>query len=399
MRLASALPSTHNTSAADAAVLPTILGLEKWVAERGYRGYDPYDGMRSRLLKAIPLPGKYARIAWIQFFKKCPVNLRPLFLIPKGINPKGMGLFLSSYVNLHRATGDRRWLDKAGFVARWLLDNSSPGYPGRSWGYNFDWQSRAFFVPAGMPTIVNTSFIGHGFLDLYEVTQDERWLDVGSEACRFILDGLNRFEDDRSLCFSYTPLDQTRVHNANLLGAGLLARTARLSRTDDWDDIIDRSARYSIEHQRDDGSWLYADSGYQNWIDSFHTGFNLMSLRHVADHRKSDHVLRSIGKGEKYYAENFFLEDGAPKYYHDRLYPIDVHSPAMAIKYFSGIDAYRSLAVKVYGWMNEHMRATDGSFVYQINQRFSNRIPYMRWAQAWALYGLTSYFMNTQRSD
>ena len=84
-----ASPTTRffrSASASDPSVLPATLDLEKWVSERGYRGYDPYDGMRSRLLKIIPLPGKYAKIAWIQFFKKCPVNLRPLFLIPKGIN-------------------------------------------------------------------------------------------------------------------------------------------------------------------------------------------------------------------------------------------------------------------------------------------------------------------------
>lgn len=398
MRSTPVESSVGSTDLADATLLSIILGLEKWVSDRGYRGYDPYDGMRSRILKIIPLPGKYAKIAWIQFFKKCPVNLRPLFLIPTGINPKGMGLFLSSYVYLYRTAGEQRWLDKARSIAGWLLSHSSPGYPGRSWGYNFDWQSRAFFVPAGMPTIVNTSFIGHGFLDLYEVTQDKRWLNVGIQACEFILAGLNRFEDGQRLCFSYTPLDHTRVHNANLLGASLIARTARLSGTRDWDDTIDRAAKYSIEHQRADGSWLYADSGYQNWIDSFHTGFNLMSLRHIMDYRRSDYVMNSITMGEKYYAENFFLEDGTPKYYHDRLHPIDVHSPAMAIKYFSSIDPYRELAMKVYRWMVANMHTKNGSFIFQINKRLTNRIPYMRWGQAWAMYGLTSYYlMNMQR--
>ncbi len=399
MRSTPVESSVGSTGLADATSLSIILDLEKWVSDRDYRGYDPYDGMRSRILKAIPLPGKYTKIAWIQFFKKCPVNLRPLFLIPKGINPKGMGLFLSSYVYLYRATGEQRWLDTARSIANWLLGHSSSGYPGKSWGYNFDWQSRAFFVPAGIPTIVNTSFIGHGFLDLYEATQDKLWLDTAQQASEFIVTGLNRFEDNHSLCFSYTPIDRTRVHNANLLGASLLARTARFSGARNWDDIIDRSAGYSIQHQRADGSWLYADSGYQNWIDSFHTGFNLMSLRHIMDYRKSDYVLNSIGKGDKYYAENFFHDDGKPKYYHDRLYPIDVHSPAMAIKYFSGIESYRDLSTRIYNWMVANMRMKDGSFIFQINKRLTNRIPYMRWAQAWAMYGLTSYLINMEQAS
>lgn len=387
----------RGASASDSPVLSAILDLERWVSERAYRGYDPYDAMRSKLLKAIPLPGKYPKIAWIQFFKKCPVNLRPLFLVPKGINPKGMGLFLSSYTHLYRATGEQRWLDKAGWIADWLLGHSSSGYSGKSWGYNFDWQSRAFFVPAGTPTIVNTSFIGHAFLDLYEVTQNQKWLEIGKQACEFILTGLNRSEEHGRLCFSYTPLDRTMVHNANLLGAGLIARAARLSATPGWDDVIDRAAGYTIEHQRADGSWLYADSGYQNWVDSFHTGFNLMSLRHVMDHRPSDYLMRSIMRGDEYYAANFFLDDGAPKYYHDRLYPIDIHSPAMAIRYFSGIENYRGLATKIHHWMMKNMCTRDGSFIFQMHKRYTNRIPYMRWGQAWALYGLTAYMMNMEQ--
>jgi hypothetical protein len=397
MHASPAKRTIHAVSGSDSPVLAVILDLEKWVSERDYRGYDPYDAMRSKLLKVVPLPGKYAKIAWIQFFKKCPVNLRPLFLIPKGINPKGMGLFLSSYTDLYRATGERRWLDKAGGIANWLLQHSSSGYPGKSWGYNFDWQSRAFFVTAGTPTIVNTSFIGHGFLDLYETTRDKQWLDVCQQACEFIVKGLNHLDDGERLCFSYTPLDQTWVHNANLLGAGLLARTARLAGIREWDGFIDRSARYAVEHQHADGAWPYAETGYQGWIDSFHTGFNLMSLRHVLDYRKSDSVRKAIQIGDAYYAGKFFLEDGSPKYYHDRLYPIDIHSPAMAIRYFSGIDGYHELSRVVYRWMTANMRRKDGAFIFQINRRLTTRIPYIRWGQAWALYGLTSYLLNTKQ--
>ncbi len=45
-------------------------------------------------------------------------------------------------------------------------------------------------------------------------------------------------------------------------------------------------------------------------------------------------------KGVEYYAGNFFLADGKPKYYHDRVYPIDIHAPSQAVVFFTGEDDY-----------------------------------------------------------
>ena len=51
------------------------------------------------------------------------------------------------------------------------------------------------------PTIVNTSFIGHALLDLYALNHDEKILDIVDSSCNFILKDLNRFEDDKHICF------------------------------------------------------------------------------------------------------------------------------------------------------------------------------------------------------
>ena len=370
------------------------LDLERWVRERDYSGYDPYDGMNSRFLDVLPLPGKYPKIAWIQFFKKFPVNLRPLFLVKPGINPKGMGLFLSSYVQLYQATQDEQFLDAARSVAEWLAGNSSEGYAGKCWGYNFNWQSRAFYVPKGTPTIVNTSFVGHALLDLFELTGHEAYLADAESACRFITTDLNVSVDAGEPCFSYTPIDELRVHNANLLGCGLINRVDALMDRE-TEALVDDCMMFSINHQLDEGEWYYAEPEYQHWIDSFHTGFNLMSLRYCERGPRQADVERSVRQGEAFYRENFFEPDGTPWYYHNRQYPIDVHCPAMALRYFSttGNPADLEMCGKIAGWLCDNMRNPDGSFMFQLGKAFVNRIPYMRWGQAWALYGL-SYLLN-----
>ena len=73
--------------------------LKMYCETEHFAGFDPFDGLNSSLLKAIPvLPNlKHFRLAWIQFFKRSPVNFRTITGIKKEFNPKAMGLFLSSY--------------------------------------------------------------------------------------------------------------------------------------------------------------------------------------------------------------------------------------------------------------------------------------------------------------
>jgi hypothetical protein len=55
-------------------------------------------------------------------------------------------------------------------------------------------------------------------------SKTNEYLDLAIGACEFILKELALFEDDEKLCFGYIPGEQARVHNANMLGAALLAR-------------------------------------------------------------------------------------------------------------------------------------------------------------------------------
>ncbi len=66
-----------------------------WCRERGYAGYDPFDGLNSRVFQSAPLlkDSRLARLAWTQVFKRSPINLRRLARVPAGRNAKGTALF------------------------------------------------------------------------------------------------------------------------------------------------------------------------------------------------------------------------------------------------------------------------------------------------------------------
>lgn len=384
--------------------------LKPYVEKERFAGYDPYDALNSPVLRGMSFGNKYLRIAFTQGLKRLPVNLRPLFFVPKDYNPKGLGLFLWGYAKLYkREKKDEHLVQIEKLLG--LLDGCKTeihphlypppsrgrgedtlGSGGYGWGYNFDWQSRAFFVPKYTPTVVNSSFIGHALLDTWHYTGLSKAMEMATPIGDFILHGLNRLEEDGTTCFSYTPIDNYFVHNANLLGASLLIRLFKETGNEKYRDTALAALAYSMKHQMEDGSWYYAEKEISHWIDSFHTGFNLQAIRYFLDLGFAEEYRAQYEKGVCFYADNFFLADGTPKYYHDRIYPIDIHSPAQAVVFFSGMGStYTELTEKILNWMIENMQGPDGAFYFQKHKYYTNKIPYMRWGQAWAFHALTEY--------
>jgi len=331
-------------------------------------------------------------MAFTQFLRRCPINLRFLLGVKRGHNPKGIGLFLGGYVKLYEICKDDEYLTKIRYLLDLLDKLKSQGYSGNCWGYNFDWQSRTFMRPKGVPTIVNTAFIGHALLDCYEYTGLQQALDMAVPIKDFILNDLHRTPHGETFCFSYTPVDTAVVHNANMLGASILVRLLKYDAEALCKEAALSSLAYSMHHQREDGSWYYAATDTQKWIDSFHTGFNLQALRYFLDEGLAREYRKDFARGVRYYADNFFLTDGTPKYYHNRVYPVDIHAPAAAIHFFSGMgDAFQELTDRILTWMLGSMLSPKGYFYFRKTGCFTNRIPYMRWSQAWAFHALTQY--------
>ncbi len=372
--------------------------LRQYIEDEGFKGYDPYDALNSPILKGLSSGSKLLRIAFIQTLKRLPVNLRPLLFIRKEYNPKGIGLFLWGYAKLYKVENKAEYLERISYLLDLLEKLKSEGYSGNCWGYNFDWQTRTVFIPAFSPTIVNSSFIGHALIDVYKYTGIEKALRMAISIKDFIINDLNRAEENGSICFSYTPVDHAVVHNANLLGASLLIRLFKYTKDNKMMDISLSSLDYSMKYQKEDGSWPYGTDNFQGWIDSFHTGFNLQSILYFFEEGFADEYRPAFEKGVKFYSENFFLDDGTPKYYHDKIYPLDIHAPAQAVVFFSKLgEAHRDLSERVVQWMINNLQDRQGFFYLQKKRHYTNKIPYIRWAQAWAFHALTEFELLNQR--
>ena len=377
--------------------------LSYYCEKEAYKGYDPYDGLNSTFFKSIPFLSKNRlfRLIWIQTFKRSPLNLRPLTGVSKGYNPKALGLFLSGYCNLYRVKPDNEYLDKINFFTGKLTELQNKNWSGACWGYNFDWQARAFFQPENTPTVVATTFISSALLDAYEITHNEELLALARSSCNFILKDLNRTADEKgNIAFSYSPLDSSVVYNASLLGSRLLARVYAITREGELYDAARKSVAFCSSRQDADGSWSYGFQSFHKWIDNFHTGYNLECISDYMKYTGDNQFSENLEKGLSYYLENFFTVEGIPKYYNNSLYPIDIHCSSQLIITLSRLgifDRYRNVADKIINWTIDNMQSDKGYFYYQITKYFSSRIPYMRWAQAWMFYALSEYLLRLKK--
>jgi hypothetical protein len=370
-----------------------------WCRQHDFAGYDPFDALNSRVFQSTPLRhSRTARLIWTQAFKRFPLNLRPLALVPPQKNAKGIALFaLAALANHRRVKTSETETDVHALLDRlWLM--RIEGCSGAAWGYNFAWQSRNFFAPQGTPMIVPTAFAARAFIEGHQALVDEKYLKMARSSCDFILQDLQRtIATADEVCFSYSPSDSTQIFNASLLAAETLATVGGLTGETELCNFAQQAANYVIRNQREDGSWGYGAEDGQEWTDSFHTAYVLLSLARIAkacpgEVFASVNIRPALQRGYACWRERFFLADGWPKYYDGALYPADAHAAATAIVALvelQDLDAGAlPLAKTIAGWTIRNLRDDGGFFYYQRRRFYTVHTPYMRWTQAWMLYAL-----------
>jgi len=379
--------------------------LLQYCDDEDYKGWDPYDGLNSKVFQSTPFKNSaLIRWFWIQLFKRNPTNLRSLFLVEKDYNPKGLALFITGYYNLYQIDPKEEYIDKVKYLADKLIDLVSKGYSGSCWGYNFDWQLRnKYFFPKYTPTVVATSFTVDALDKAYELTGKEAYKDHLISAADFILKDLNRTNHKNGFIFSYSPIKgNDLVYNASLLGSKTLSIIYKFNRDEKLLEIARDSIQACVSDQNGDGSWFYGATSYQQWIDSFHTGYNLDAIKIYQDISGDVSFKQNIEKGFDYYINNFFLEEGIPKYYHNKIYPIDIHCPAqlfVTVFHFNKYEQNKNLAEKVMNWTLDNMQTRYGYFIYQKKRFFSSKIPYMRWSQAFMFYAMSYYLRGMSTNE
>jgi hypothetical protein len=159
-----------------------------------------------------------------------------------------------------------------------------------------------------------------------------------------------------------------------------LGSVAALTGEEELREWAVRGARYVVRRQRADGSWAYGADGYQSWADNFHTAFVLTSLSRIIETCSGikggdndggiaacrNEFTEAVRRGYEFWRERFFLADGWPKYYHDKLYPADAHSAGAAIAALVELQWLDSDALKlaenIARWAINELRDERGFF-------------------------------------
>ena len=378
-------------------MLEPVRRLDSWLTRNDYQAYDPFDGLNA-WLRPLAVGGLGKQLLQ-QGVRRFPVNVRPLLGIRPAPSSKGYGYLARGYLKLHRLTGEQAYLDKAIACLTWLRANASRQYGGMSWGNHFDYQSRVFYLPRGTPTIVWVSLIGQAFVDAWEATGDKDYLDTARQACTFIMTGLERRAEDHGVCLSYIPGHYKSVHNANMLGAALLARVAIHVADADMTEVARQAVDYTVGAQLPSGAWWYGEADNLHWIDNFHTGYVLDSLWCYFDATGDFRHRTAFDKGADFFIANFFLDDGTPKYYAHKTWPIDIQCASQAIETLTLLGRIRgdrtihAQARKVADWTVARMQHPSGYFYFQRLPFMVNRTPTLHWGQATMLHALASLLL------
>ncbi len=376
--------------------------LEKYIISEGYEGYDPFDALMSPIFK-LPVfkSNKIIRLGFQQALKRVPVNLRHILGTPKGLNPVTLGLCIQAYARLSQVFKEKLdfYSHQIDYCLQRLVELRSNGYSGSCWGYDFDWEARYARIHAFMPTSVATGIITNALFTNYKLLGSAESLELCTNATKFFLSDLNRaYGDDGSYCFSYSPNDTQVVFNASMKGARLLSQVYSITNEQYLMEEAKKVVSFVMKHQRDDGAWSYSEGDTRTWVDNFHTGYVLDCLDEFIRCTGDTEFLPALQRGFEFYKNSFFLEQGIPKYYQDRTYPIDSTAAAQSILTLCRFGQVK-MASDVAGWMIDSMQDSSGYFYYRKHRFSMNRISYMRWSNAWMFLALASLAYHLKDED
>jgi hypothetical protein len=333
-----------------------------------------------------------------QLVWKLPFNVRPFIGIKPLDSTKGRGFMAWGYMLRYKATGRENLKEKALNCLSWLQENTSPKYKNASWGNHFDFSTRSGRMPAHESTIVWTSLIAHAFLEAYEQTSIPGLLETIHSLCEWIL-ALPRERTASGTCLSYVAYKQSSIHNSNLLGAGVLARSWKHLQDPRYLEVAREAALYSCSRQMADGGWWYGEDPKYHWNDNFHTAYNLDSLKFYTDYTGDISFKSNIERGFALFINTFFERSGRPRYYHNRTFPIDIQCCSQAIDTlanFSGVHPQSlKLAHQIADWTIENMQDPKGFFYYRQYPMLTAKTPYFHWGQATMFKALAHLLLKT----
>jgi len=370
-----------------------------------YSSFDVFDALNNKFIDNCLKDKTLLRRILIQTNSRLPFNIRPVLGIKKMVHTKAISDLISIYSLMFQKSTEIALNEKANAMFKVLLERkigvTDAGY---GWGLNFPYSTRFVDASAHTPNLYNTINALHSILDFHEIDQSFNVKGIIDNVLNFMMTYLGYVEEnDETAWFRYYPGQAyLPTPNVNATVASLFARInytfkEELIQT----SLINKLLNFLKNTQNENGSWYYTTTDKGEWIDGFHTGFILESLALIKKIASNKHfsVDKMLLKGFDYFVDSLFTKNGIPKYYNDRLYPIESQNCAQAMqtlakmRLYAGINTIELLD-RVVENVFHYLYDERGFFYHKQGRLIRNKQFYMRWSQTPMILAL----INTQKA-
>jgi hypothetical protein len=285
--------------------------LRQYVETEQFKGWDPYDALRSPFLDALTRPSALLQRCAIHGVRLLPWNVRPLLGIRKNANPTALSLFCRAYLNLYRMTGTTSYLQTCARLIDSLRGLSCVNdRECLGWSRDFRYLTHSETHEVDNPLTFLGAVIGPTFLEYSQLSGTSPLDAEVARIIRAILRYGKVYETSKGTFIGYAAVVRPRlIFNVNALAATLFLRYCRTRgssvRLENHDlvQLSERLIRTVLKHQQDNGSWLYGFShdGESFGLIDFHQGFVVDAIGDIlillADHPLSDRLRQAYARG------------------------------------------------------------------------------------------------------
>lgn len=379
----------------------SLFKLDNWIINHGVSGWDIYDGLNSRLTQK--LKNDILKIGFIQFNKYSPINFRNCLKIERGVDLKGLAIISYAKILLYNITQNKLYLNQYYEINDYLFQKSLISKV----GYH-SWSSHYFpYTTLGGSNIYNeiadiiiTSRMLIQIVGGYKSVKSPYFMENSINISKFLIEKLYVINDDGGYFKYYDNRNNdVIVYNASAHALEALSELLSIYPSQEILTILQSTADYLLNNQKDDGSWNYSYDPITKKIDrqlDFHQGYMLDGLLAFLPYaHNKEAIYNAIIDGAGFYKNKLFRKDGRSFFRYPISYPIDIHNQAQGIITFSKLGAinneYAQFAKTILDWTIENMQDPTGYYYYQKWPFITNKIPYMRWSEAWMMVALSTY--------
>ncbi|HEY1789397.1 MAG TPA: hypothetical protein VGJ73_14655 [Verrucomicrobiae bacterium] len=382
-----------------------LTNFNQWLESFGETSWDHqsyYAGPVGSRAKAL-----YYRNKWLGIMAVAPMVFSEAFFPParrmfhhRMRLPIADAHYAMGFAFLYEATGNEKYLKKAGHFLEVLEKTKCPAFKEFCWGYPFDWVTRNGVIRENTPLITTTPYVFEAFLQVHQLQPREEWRNVLESIVRHATTDIKDFKisETASTC-SYTPYDKGGVVNAAAYRSFLLSSAAKFFGRESLLEIAERNFNFVLESQNDDGSWPYAKDGVRDFVDHFHTCFVMKALAKIHHLTGEPRILAALKRGVDYYVKNLFSEDGMPRPFSKAprltVYKCELYDCAECINLclllrgnFPQLD--ETLQAVISGILENWVKS-DGSFRSRKLILGWDNVPMHRWAQSQMFRSVSFY--------